>query len=340
MNKKRKRRPRTSIIILTILLIVAIFGLPYAMEFIDATSNYDEDDAVEVVIPQGSTGEDIGRILKEKDLIRSTLIFRLKAKLSHDGDKMNYGTFTLYKGMCIDDIIKTLAGNYSYKETVTLTVPEGFSIEQIGKKCEELGLFTESEFLSGVESYNHPYKANDGVKYTLQGYLYPETYEFFADASPYDVIEKLTGQYEKVKKQVKKDDIAVQRSWEDIMIIASLIEREALLDSEMRTISGVIYNRLEIGMRLQVDAAVQYAVSDGYYDVSRIKYSDLEIESPYNTYRVDALPVGPICNPGIDAILAACNPEDHDYLYYHTDTNKNDGSHIFTKSYEEHMNTQ
>lgn len=338
MNKKIKRRPRKSIVVVLILIIIAIFMMPYVMEFTDTTSEYKE--AVMIEIPQGATGEDIGDILKEHKLIKSSLIFRVKAKMSPDGSKMNYGKFTLYKGMCIDDIIKTLAGTFSYKETVKLTVPEGFSIEQIGKRCEELGLFTKEEFFQAVENTKHDYEVNEGVKFELQGYLYPETYEFFTDATPEDVIDTLSDQYEKVRGEIKKDDIKVDRDWKDIMIIASLIEREALLDSEMATISGVIYNRLEIGMRLQVDAAVQYAVSDGYYNVNRITYDDLEIESPYNTYKVDALPVGPICNPGINAILAACNPEEHDYLYYHTDLEKNDGSHIFTKTYDEHMKTQ
>lgn len=333
---KKKKSCLPKVVAVIILITVIIFAVPFIIEFTDSTSTF--GDAVEVVIPQGATGEDIAAALKEKELINSELVFKIKVKLSDKGTKMNYGTFTLYDGMCIDDIISTLAGTYSYKETVRLTIPEGYSVEQIAVRCEELGLCTKAEFLeaaNGDFGLNLP--ASQGVKYKLQGYLYPETYEFYKDATAHEIIERLIAQFQ---KEMKDANIKSDKSMHEILTIASLIEREALLDSEMRTISGVIYNRLEKGMRLQVDAAVQYAVSDGYYNVNRITYSDLEIDSPYNTYKVDALPAGPICNPGIEAIKAACNPEKHSYLYYHTDTKKNDGSHIFTKTYEEHLQTQ
>ncbi|MBQ9972688.1 MAG: endolytic transglycosylase MltG, partial [Firmicutes bacterium] len=122
----------------------------------------------------------------------------------------------------------------------------------------------------------------------------------------------------------------------EAITIASLVEREAKLDSERDTISGVIQNRLDIDMILQIDASVVYAISDGLYDVERVLYKDLEVDSPYNTYKYKGLPVGPICNPGIESIRAAMNPEDHKYLYYHTDTEKNDGSHIFSETYSQH----
>ena len=117
---------------------------------------------------------------------------------------------------------------------------------------------------------------------------------------------------------------------------AALIERESKLDSERTMISGVIDNRIKKGMLLQIDASVVYAVSDGLYDLNRVLYKHLEIDSPYNTYKYAGLPAGPICNPGIKSIEAAMTPESHDYLYYHTDNEKNDGSHIFTRTLSEH----
>ena len=101
-------------------------------------------------------------------------------------------------------------------------------------------------------------------------------------------------------------------------------------------IAGVIENRLNTGMKLQIDATVVYAISDGMYDVNRVYYKDLEVDSPYNTYKYNGLPVGPIASPGLKSIEAALNPEKHDYFYYRTDSTKNDGSHVFSKDFEEH----
>ena len=129
------------------------------------------------------------------------------------------------------------------------------------------------------------------------------------------------------------------RSVYETVTLASLVEREAKLDSERATIAGVIENRLADGMRLQIDAAVIYAISDGLYDVDRVLYRDLEVDSPYNVYRNYGLPVGPICSPGLSSLEAAMNPEEHSYMYYHTDEAKGDGSHIFTESFSEHKDT-
>ena len=121
---------------------------------------------------------------------------------------------------------------------------------------------------------------------------------------------------------------------------ASLIEKEAKLASEKPIIAGVIENRLRADMPLQIDAAIVYAITDGKYNADKVYYKDLEIDSPYNIYKNKGLPAGPICSPGLDSIKAAANPESHKYLYYHTDTEKNDGSHIFTETYDEHLQTQ
>lgn len=334
----KKKISKAAIVLLIILALIVVFFTPYVLEFTDETSSYGE--AVTITIPKGSTGEEIGSILKENGLIKSSIVFQLKAKLSEDGKNMNYGTFVIYKGMCIPDIIKTLAGNFAYKETARLTVPEGYSAEQIGARCEELGLCTKAEFLQALnDSYDYEFLKNvsypDGVKYPLQGFLYPETYDFFLDCTPHDIIDRMLKQFEKEITAVDIDNADLY----NVITTASLLEREALLESEMPTIAGVITNRLKKGMRLQIDATVQYAVSDGMYNINRVTYADLEIDSPYNTYKVNSLPIGPICNPSIDAIKAALNPESHNYLYYHTNTEKNDGSHIFTENYDDHLAT-
>lgn len=338
MARRRRKTRLPQIIGVLVVIIMLIVAMPYINELTDNSSK--EGEAVVIVVPEGASTDAIGRILKENGLIKSVNIFKLRAHLSDNGTRMNYGTFSLHKGMCIKDIIDTLAGQYSYRPTVTLTVPEGFSVEQIAVRCEEIGICSEKEFYDAMDDdYDYWFLKSipddKDIKCVLQGFLYPETYEFYLDATAHEVIDRMLAQFEKEISGVNMGNDAFR-----VVTIASILEREALLDSEMPMIAGVINNRLEKGMRLQVDACVQYAVSDGYYNVNRITYDDLEINSPYNTYRIAALPAGPICNPSITAIKAALNPKRHDYLYYHTDTQKNDGSHIFTKTYDEHLSTQ
>lgn len=339
MRKKRKFGCAVYIILVA-LLLAAAFAMPIVGEYMNTTSV--EGDEVVIQIPEGASSSDIGDILKENGLVKNTFVFRLKAKSSPNGSKMNYGTFTLHEGMCIDDIIDTLASSFAYEKTVRFTVPEGYSVEWIATAAQNLGFCTKEEFLAALnDEYDYEflkYIPNvEGAKYKLQGYLYPDTYEFFEDATAHDIIDKMLSQFEKKISGEKK---LVGDNMHETIILASILEREALLESEMPKIAGVINNRIEKGMKLQVDATVQYVVSNGEYNVNRITYSDLKINSPYNTYVVSGLPVGPIANPSIKAIEAALSPEKHDYLYYHTDTKKNDGSHIFTKTYEEHLASQ
>lgn len=337
---KKKKKSSLAVIIFTLLLAVAlIVAAPYIKEGVSTTSS--EGEAVVVEIPKGASTEDIGEVLKENELIKSVTIFKIRAKMSPDGAKMNYGTFNLHRGMCIPDIIETLAGTYATRPTVMFTVPEGFSVQQIAARAEELGLCSKEEFLDALnDDYDYYFLENipavDGADYILQGFLYPETYEFFMDSSAHDIIDRMLAQF---GKEIKKIKIPKDKSLYEIVTIASLLEREALLDSEMPIIAGVINNRLELGMRLQIDATVQYAVTNGEYNINRVTYDDLEIDSPYNTYKIAGLPAGPVSSVSAVAIKAAVEPVEHDYLYYHTDTEKNDGSHIFTKTYNEHLAT-
>ena len=126
----------------------------------------------------------------------------------------------------------------------------------------------------------------------------------------------------------------------ELVTEASLIERETAIDKERKLIAGVIENRLEAGMRLQIDPTFLYPVTDGLYNIEKATYEHRDVVSPYNTYQNAGLPVGPIASPGLASIKAALNPAEHNYFYYHTDEEKNDGSHIFTETYEEHVNTQ
>lgn len=324
---------------LVLVIIIALCGLSILLEYTRTTSSEKE---VTVSIAPGSSEKDIARILKENGVINYEITFRLKMLNSPHRGKLNYGEYVLYEKMCLDDAIEALSKPSTLAKNIKLTIPEGYSAKMIAECCEKAGLVTKDEFLAELEggTFNYDFikdiPQKDGVTYKLEGYLFPSTYLFAEDATAHEIIDTLLGEFEKQYNKMK-DLLPEGMTMDEAIIRASLIEREAKLDSERRIISGVIKNRLAIDMILQLDASVVYAVSEGMYDLDRVLYKDLEIDSPYNTYKYKGLPIGAICNPGAESIRAALDPAEHKYLYYHTDTDKNDGSHIFSETYSQHI---
>ena len=325
VSKKNRKKMRFLIVSGAILFVILVNLLCVAFK----------SGEVEIVIPEGTSSKKIAEILKKEDVIESKYLFLAKLKFSAYNGKLQYGTFNLNKNDSYSKIIKTMATQGAKKSTVTLTVPEGYSVERIKAKVVEMGLCSDKEFEDALKKdYDYSFlksvPKNAKVNYRLQGYLYPSTYEFYEDASAEDIIRTMLDEFEKQTK-----DLGI-KDYHKTITLASLVEREAKLDKERELIAGVMRNRLNDGMILQIDATVVYAISDGMYDVERVFYKDLEVNSPYNTYKYEGLPAGAICSPSIKSIKAALNPAKHKYFYYHTDTKKNDGSHIFTETYEEH----
>lgn len=302
---------------------------------------------VTIEIPQGATVKMTAQILKDAGLIDHKLAFQLRIKETKYKDSIQPGTFTLNTGMCMIDMIKAITYVEGMREVVDrLVVPEGFSLEQIADACEKQGICSAQEFLSEARYYSEtgielPFEVdNAGVRYELQGFLFPATYDIYSDTTAKTLIEEMvntfnqvyTDEYKARAKELNLTDF-------EVLTMASMVEREAMLESERATIAGVFYNRLEEGMLMQIDPTVLYPLTNGMYDVDQVLYEDLELDSPYNTYKYTGLPIGPICNPGKASIEAVLYPEEHNYLYYHT-SDANDGSHIFTETYDEHLNTQ
>lgn len=326
-----------TLILIMALLALAIFSAPYLTEFFSNTDI--EGENVEFVIDSGESVSSIAKRLKENNLIKHEAVFVIKIKLENVATKIQKGTFSLNTGMSLNTIIKTLITSGGGKSFI-LTIPEGYSAEQIAKKLSDMGICTYDEFISALDDeYDYAFLKNipkNNYKIKLQGFLFPQTYEFFEDVTPHQIIDTLLLEFEKQYSKIGD----VKSINYNTIILASLVERESKLDTERDTIAGVIKNRLDRNMLLQIDASVVYFLSDGLYNVDKVYYKDLEKESVYNTYKYKGLPEGPICNPGIKSLKAALMPAHHDYLYYHTDETKKDGSHIFTKNYEEHLNTQ
>lgn len=326
----------------TIVLLVCLgTGALFYMEYSRKTK---EGKSIEVEIPEGTGTKGIIQILKDKGVIRYESPFYLKLYRSENRGKLRYGTFTLNDGMSLDDIIATLTTGGGQKDGLVLTIPEGFTAEMIAARLEEQGIMSGEEFIEALKraakevEYKDQLPAEDQVYYQLQGYLFPDTYYLDEDMTGDDLVAMLLEEFDKqVGEERKAKAKEMGMSLTEVLTRASLLEKEASLEKEFATIAGVINNRIEKNMPLQFDSTVVYAMSEGKYGVERVMYADLKLDSPYNTYKVKGLPAGPICNPGLQTIDAVLNPEEHSYLFFQTDTNKNDGSNLFFETYEEHL---
>lgn len=351
-KKKRRRRKKKGNPILIALLVIVLAGvlgvgifagsifLAYTSEGVAGGKE------VNFEIKQGEGLNTIAENLKEQGIIKNKIAFVLKAKNMGVASKLRYGTFVLSEGAGMETIIEQLLSGGAQKATKSFTIPEGYSIEKMAVKLEEDGICSAEEFLAAVEKeYDYDFldsiPDNSDIKYRLQGFLYPDTYSIYEDATAEDVVRAMLEQFGKkfnAEMQAKVEQLG--KTIFEVVTEASIVEREAQIHEERVIIAGVLMNRLEIDMPLQMCPTVLYPLTDGMYDVTTVTYADTEIDSPYNTYQNPGLPVGPICSPGIACLEAVLDPAEHEYLFYHTDETKKDGSHIFTKTYNEHTQTQ
>ncbi|OCB00932.1 endolytic transglycosylase MltG [Clostridium beijerinckii] len=334
MNKYKSFRKLILLIILFLFVITLTFVISYSSTIRKPLKS--TEDSIIIEVKQGEGFYDVlDRLDKENKLTNKLLI---KVNLAIDKRKVNLteGIYEINTNSSLEELIKSLENKDGDKDLVKLTIPEGYSIEDIAKSVEDKGICSKDEFIKDVKDYKLPsfVKNNNKKRYNLEGYLYPDTYLIEKGSNANDVIKSMLDRFEDVLKQAE-DETKVEISDEDvekIVTIASMIEREARVPGDRPLISSVIYNRLEKDMKLQIDAAVIYALG---YHVDVVLNKHLEVDSPYNVYKYKGLPVGPIANPGLDCIKAALLPEKTDYLYY---IMKDDGSHYFTNNYEDFLN--
>jgi UPF0755 protein len=282
---------------------------------------------VRFTIPSGASAASIGRELEAKGVIRSALVWeRIVARDA----TIRPGVYDLSPAKSPDILLRQLARGET--ATVRVTIPEGFTIAQIAARLQEKGMIRDPDaFVALVRGQGQTFKASFSPPADLEGYLFPDTYRFPVDASPRTLAQGMLSLFDRLVAQGL--DASLRRSrrpLSEIVVIASMVEREARTDADRPRIAGVIANRLERRMRLEIDATVQYA--RGAHK-SRLFFKDLEIDSPYNTYRRIGLPPGPICSPGLPSLKAALAPERSSYLYY---VARADGSHVFARTFDEH----
>ncbi|MCA1831540.1 MAG: endolytic transglycosylase MltG [Actinomycetota bacterium] len=298
------------------------------------TTGSSEGKPVKVTIPQGATATSIAKQLGDAGVIRSSWLFRLLARLRGTAADLKPGEYDLRTGMSYSAVF-TLLEKGPTIPFVRITIPEGSALGQIIRIARaKLGLPAKA-FDVAIGRAQRPVIA--GKNRSLEGLLYPDTYFFKKDATAEDVIKRLLGTFEERTADL---DFTVAGTHHitpyQSLVLASLVEREALVDADRPLIASVIYNRLQRGMHLEIDATVQYAI---YLKTGKVPTNitpeDLHIRSPYNTYQIDGLPPTPIASSGLKSINAALNPATTKYLYYVLSA---DGKkHCFATTYNEFL---
>lgn len=330
MSKKTKRKKR-----LTALLPAGaiILGFLFVLSQLSPVELQGSAREVVVNIPREATAGQVGDILKQKDVIKSPFFFRLYARYRGLDGAIKAGEYRIPNSLSVPRVLSELVDGRLAVQTVT--IPEGFTTEQVADLLTEKGVVDRDRFISVLAGDSFGYSFMDQIPSgsdRLEGYLFPDTYQFTRGSGERAIIDKMLGRFEKemVDLDYAEKAARVGLTVRQAVTVASMIEREAKFDQERPLISGVIFNRLKLSMPLQIDATVQYALHN---HKEKIYYRDLEVDSPYNTYRVNGLPPGPIALPGRASLLAAVNPANSDYLYYVV---KPDGTHAFASSLAEH----
>lgn len=282
---------------------------------------------VQVVVPRGSTFRDVADQLAASGVIPNPAVFRLYAKLRHADTDVHAGGYRFSPNQTEDAVLAQLQSGGAQIAT-WVSIPEGFTAKQIAQRLQDDKLGSAAAY---ERAFLHDTIVAGGVRTkNLEGFLFPSTYLVPNDATPATVERMLTGQFLKelphdAERLAKQHGLTVPQ----VITLASLIEREAKADDERPLMAGVYYNRLKLGMPLEVDATIEYALPS-HHDV--ITYGDLKIDSPYNSYLHAGLPPTPIANPGLPSILAAFHPRPSAFLYY---VYKGNGHHVFAKTLSE-----
>lgn len=254
----------------------------------------------------------------------------------HDAaNNIQSGTYLLNRGERIVSVIQRFVSGDTMPDKLSITYPEGFTLQQIAARTAAKNIGSEEGFIASASptKYIATYPFLDSIPAgrNLEGYLFPDTYQIAAKDAPADVIERMLANFaRKVTPELREEAINNGRSLDQIITMASIIEREVISNDDMATVSGILWKRLDNSMGLDADATVRYALGKWK---DPLTYQDLQVDSPYNTRRWQGLPPGPISNPGLRAIIAAIRPELSDYYYY---LSAPEGQTIFSKTNDEH----
>lgn len=271
-----------------------------------------------VVIPRGVAVSEVADILKERNAVSSSFLFRVYMKIFKSGNTVFAGAYLLDEKQSLFGITDRITSGDFRLESMKILITEGMDVLDIAKKLKtDLPYFDDKKFIE--------------LATKEEGYLFPDTYFFIDGASAESVVMEMKDNFTKRIADLKQEISVSGHTLAEIVTMASIIEREAVTPKDRRIISGVLWKRISIGMPLQVDATFDYINGKG---TSSLTIDDLKIDSLYNTYVHRGLPRGPIGNPGFDCIVAALEPEKTSYLYYLSDKS---GTIHYAKTFEEHV---
>jgi UPF0755 protein len=330
---RRKRRSNAGTTVLGVLLVLAVLGAIYviysaAVRGDDVPAN---EGTIKVDVVKGDTLSDVADKLEAAGVIKSAFVFKLQARYEGYGTQIQTGRYTFQQGQDTDVIFHKLAAGKA-APTIVVTIPEGLTLEETAKSVAKDSGVSAAQFEQAARKtdYAYAFLEHPGIK-TTEGYLFPAKYDFEKGVTAPQIVDRLLGQYlietQSLDVADAKDRLGLTER--QLVIVASLIEKEAASPEEKPLVASVIYNRLDRGMPLQIDATIQYALKRPKVNLS---LRDLKVNSPYNTYENKGLPPGPICSPSRDSLEAELNPEQTNYLYYVLKANGQ--SHYFTANYK------
>jgi len=341
-RRKRRRRSAGAALGSALLYVVAVIGVSVLLACVgwiaanDVLALNKEPVEVTVTIDKDDKLGDVTDILKEKGLIEYKFLFNLFAMFTHGEDKIAPGTYTLTTDMDYRALIANMGTNSATKAVVTVTIPEGYTVQQIFQLLEEKGVSTVEELNETAATHDYKFSFLQdiplGKPERLEGYLYPDTYEFTTPHNTTWAINKMLVRFDEQFTDEMRQQVADEgRTIYEILTVASMIERETD-GSDHGKIASVIYNRLNnpntsgTNGLLQIDATLVYLTGREPTE------ADKSIDSPYNTYLYKGLPPTPIANPGLESIVAALNPADSSDFYYALG---DDGEHHFFRAYDQ-----
>ena len=315
------------IIIIGFILTVFVIGFIYFTYFIPPT--FQGTEKITLDIPKGSRLKDIALELKRAGVIRSDKLFILFVLFKGDKSRLKAGEYEFASGDSLNQIIeKIVKGDVVVHR---ITIPEGFTINEIAELLERNGVMSKGAFLEKAHSSEFAKELlGDPSLPDLEGYLFPDSYLYKKGITPEEFIRTMVAKFKEVYGPLRAKSEGLNLTDHDIVILASIIEKETGNVSERPLVSAVFHNRLRLGMRLESDPTVIYGI--GNFDGNLTK-KDLRTETKYNTYKIFGLPPGPISNPGKDSLEAALNPAKVDYLYF---VSRGDGTHEFSSNYRDH----
>lgn len=285
---------------------------------------------VDVVIPRGADSSEIAKILFEQKVIKKKFLFVFLSKVLNWEQDLKAGRYEFARSNMLEVLYKLREGGIKIYQ---ITIPEGLPSWEVAEILDAKGIVKKDSFLALIDN---PQVFKEDFSFfplhgSLEGYLYPDTYYFTKEENPQKVVRKFLSCFQEVALPIYEEGkLKNSFSLQKVIILASIVEKETHIPSEKPIVAAVFYNRLRKGYRLEADPTVKYALGNFR---ERLTHDELKTPSPYNTYLYYGLPPGPICSPERDSIYAALHPAAVDYLYF---VAKGDGSHKFSRTYEEH----